>query len=71
MSDTTEQYYADMEAARNDAEEKYFAARPQLDSGGPLSVAFRAGFERAFSMLWRAPPRRDLRPDPVDLPPLI
>lgn len=53
MSDTTEHYYAEMEAARNEAERAYFDARPQLDRKGTLSTVFRAGFERAFAALWK------------------
>jgi hypothetical protein len=40
-----------MEAARNEAEQAYFAARPPLDA--PICHdTFRAGFERAFALLW-------------------
>ena len=55
MSDRGEQYYAEMEAARNIALDAYFAARPQLANTIEQRSLFRAGFERAFSMLWRAP----------------
>ena len=50
--DSTERYYADMEAARNRAEKAYFDARP----GRGLeeqSAVFRAGFERGFNLLWQ------------------
>jgi hypothetical protein len=46
-----------MEADRNEAEEAYFAARPQLkDSGHELIYRqlFRAGYERAYGKLWPA-----------------
>lgn len=66
MSDTTEQFYAAMEAARNEAEAKYFDARPQLDRSGPLSTAFRAGFERAFAALWPAPQKPHVSPHDPD-----
>ena len=47
----SELYYAEMEAARNEAEAAYFAARPPLDA--PICHdTFRAGFERAFALLW-------------------
>lgn len=52
MSDN-ELYYAEMESARNTCEEAYFCARPQSDTLSNRSV-FRAGFERAFSLLWRS-----------------
>ena len=38
---------AEMEAARNEAEDAYFAARPQIDDIGRRKV-FDAGFERAW-----------------------
>jgi hypothetical protein len=56
MSDR-ELYYAEMEAARNKAEDAYFAARPQLQAHGLQRQLFRAGFERAFESLWRDPSR--------------
>jgi hypothetical protein len=50
----SEQYYAEMEAARNTAVDAYFRARPALDA--PLCRdTFRAGFERAFALLWTGP----------------
>lgn len=51
-SDSTEQYYAHMEAARNTAEAAYFDARPLLDREGTPVETFRAGFERAYQLLW-------------------
>lgn len=54
MSDNTELYYAEMEAARNEAEEKYFAARPQLETFMSRK-RFQAGFERAFRLFWMPP----------------
>ncbi len=50
--DSTELYYAEMEAARNTAEAAYFTARPLLNEGPPVET-FRAGFERAFRLLWK------------------
>jgi len=50
--DTTELYYAEMESARNTAEAAYFTARPLLNEGPPVET-FRAGFERAFRLLWK------------------
>lgn len=52
MGDTTEMYYAEMEAARNDAEDAYFAARPHLSHAIHERDFFRAGFERGFKLLW-------------------
>jgi|SRR6185312_5407055 len=52
MNDSTELYYAEMEAARNDAMHEYFEARPQLVSSLRDEAIFRAGFERAFKLLW-------------------
>lgn len=40
---------AQMEAARNDAEDKYFQARPQIDCNDRRKV-FDAGFERAWAV---------------------
>lgn len=51
MSDSTELYYAEMEAERNNAEISYFTARPQADTLANRAL-FRAGFERAFRILW-------------------
>lgn len=51
--DTSELYYAHMEADRNEEEEAFFAARPKFDY--PIQRAtFRAGFERAYQKLWPA-----------------
>lgn len=52
MTDTTEQYYAEMEAARNDAEDAYFNARPLMGSHNDRAQ-FRAGYERAYRRLWK------------------
>lgn len=57
MPDTSELYYAHMEADRNEAEKAYFDARPQLvDCSHELVYRqlFRAGFERAYQKLWPA-----------------
>jgi hypothetical protein len=52
MSDPmTETYYAEMEAARNRSEAAYFKARRAFDSPANRHL-FRAGFERAFDILW-------------------
>lgn len=45
--DSTERYYAEMEAARNQGEEHYFAARPQADTLANRAL-FKAAFERGF-----------------------
>lgn len=50
----SEFYYAEMEAARNEAEKAYFEARPQLLDTPTKRALFRAGFERAFEKLWHA-----------------
>lgn len=50
--DSTEQYYAHMESDRNAAEAAYFDARPLLDREGEPVTTFRAGFERAYQLLW-------------------
>lgn len=52
--DSTELYYAEMEAARNKACEAYFAARPHRDVQQHRDL-FDVGFERAFKLLWRPP----------------
>ena len=52
MSDTIELYYAEMEHERNKAEDAYFKARPQLMRTYAEQTLFRAGFERAFNLLW-------------------
>lgn len=51
MSDTTELYYAEMEVARNEAEDAYFKARPMVDTERDR-IRFRAGYERAFKKLF-------------------
>lgn len=51
-NDQTERYYAEMEAARNQAEDEYFKARPQLARTISEETLFRAGFERAFKAAW-------------------
>jgi len=48
----TELYYAEMEATRNELEDAYFAARPQLMRTITEQCLFRAGFERAWAVLW-------------------
>jgi hypothetical protein len=53
-TDTTETYYAEMEAARKEAEESYFEARPQLRLTITEVNLFRAGFERGFKGQWDA-----------------
>jgi hypothetical protein len=53
MTDSTELYYAEMEAARSDAEKAYFEARPQHMWMPADHALFRAGFERAFQLLWK------------------
>lgn len=50
--DGTELYYAHMEADRNEAEDAYFNARPQLARTLAEQSIFRAGFERAYAKLW-------------------
>ena len=50
----SELYYAEMEAARNKAEDEYFKARPGRDSDFNRML-FAAGFERAFEKLWKDP----------------
>lgn len=52
MSDSTEMYYIEMESARNRTVEAYFSARPQADTLANRAI-FRAGYERAFSQLWK------------------
>lgn len=51
--DTTELFYAHMEADRNAAESAYFDARKLLDCDNNR-VLFRAGYERAYRRLWDA-----------------
>lgn len=55
MNDSTELYYAEMEAARNEAEDAYFKARPQSDQLH-FRALFRAGYERAFARCWNGEP---------------
>jgi hypothetical protein len=52
----SELYYAEMEAARNKAEDEYFKARPQLMRSLAEQALFRAGFERGFQKLWNERP---------------
>ena len=54
--ESTELYYAEMEAARNTALDAYFIARPQLARTHAEESIFRAGFERAFAASWNARP---------------
>ena len=54
MADSTEHYYAEMESARNASMDDYFKARPQLFRTIEQETIFRAGFERAFAMLWNS-----------------
>jgi len=62
---STELYYAEMEAARNTAEAAYFTARPLLNEGPPVET-FRAGFERAFRLLWKpTAPETPIHRDPT------
>ena len=51
-NDSTELYYAEMEAARNTCMDAYFGARPQLLKTHAEQALYRAGFERAFQHLW-------------------
>jgi hypothetical protein len=50
-NDSTERYYAEMEAARHESEEAYFNARPSLWNECDRAL-FRSGFEHAFKLLW-------------------
>lgn len=50
--DSIEQYYAHMESDRNESEAAYFDARPFIDREGTPVDTFRAGFERAYQLLW-------------------
>lgn len=61
--ENTEIYYAEMEAARNEAEDAYFNARPQLADTIYARTLFREGFQRGFRMAWE---RRDRGDDPDD-----
>lgn len=53
-NDSMELYYAEMESARNTTLEAWFIARPHVTRGAYEESIFRAGFERAFSLLWNA-----------------
>lgn len=56
MTDSMELYYAEMEAARNDAERAYFSARQSLEGTVETELyhaLFKAGFERGFERLWK------------------
>lgn len=53
-TETTERYYAEMEAARIHADDEYFRARPNLQRNIREEKLFQDGFERAFKLLWRA-----------------
>ena len=73
MSDSNEIYYAEMEAARNSAEDAYFVARPRPDISPDQDAAdrvfFRAGFERAFALLWHGGRAvQETSPDPATCP---
>jgi hypothetical protein len=59
--ENTEIYYAEMEAARNEAEDAYFNARPQLEGTIHARSLFRAGFERGFRMAWERRDREKMR----------
>lgn len=62
IPDTSELYYAHMEADRNVAEDAYFAARPGLTRSPPVQKVFRDGFERAYQKLWPAVIRGGIKP---------
>jgi hypothetical protein len=68
-SDSTEIYYAEMEAARNSAWDAYQVARPHLlrsDHAREFQTLFHAGFERAFALLFhggRAAPETQSAPE--------
>jgi len=47
-----ELYYAEMEATRNQSIDAYFECRPQLLRTIEQETIFKAGFERAFAMMW-------------------
>ena len=58
---------AQMEAARNEAEDEYFKARPQIDCNDRRKV-FDAGFERAWAVRQAEIDRllsKDAGPDPL------
>ena len=44
---------AEMEAARNAAEDEYFKARPTLFRSKSAENIYRAGFENAWKQLWK------------------
>ncbi len=44
---------AEMEAARNAAEDEYFNARPKLLRSTAAENIYRAGFENAWKQLWK------------------
>ena len=48
----SELYYAEMEAVRNSSMDAYFEARPQLFKTIEQQTLFKAGFERAFQVMW-------------------
>ena len=52
---STEEYYATMEGSRAAAEDAYFEARPVAGTLRSNRDHFRAGFERAFQLLWSGP----------------
>jgi hypothetical protein len=56
VSDNTELYYSELEYERNKAEDAYFAARPQIIRTSDKEALFRAGFDRAFNLLWKKSP---------------
>lgn len=63
MSDSTEVYYAEMEAARNEVSDAYFKARPQWDTSFNRN-RFREGFERGFQKAWNLRPTQETRAHP-------
>lgn len=60
-NESTERYYAEMEAARNQCEEHYFAARPQVDTRVYRQL-FRDAFDRGFGKAynWMLRPAADV-----------
>jgi restriction alleviation protein Lar len=52
MSDMTELYYAEMESARNIAEDEFFEARPHVMRDPRAESIYRAAFERGFREHW-------------------
>lgn len=69
MADSTELYYAEMEAARNSACDAYFEARPMINTPERREM-FKNGFERAFKQLWKpaSAPETPAALDPRDVP---